>query len=193
MLVHRVDNPADTGVVSDGGVVGINHDDLVILVGSILVHPVTVEYPQVGTCPASTLLCHTAQVAHKLKLGDTLVLGLTVHDTLVVGSLAATTTNSATIDNITLLGLVTQLVCLLRTSRAGNFLHLLALAIFPGTEMREEREGNVCMRYKLITPVVFQLVFRTVIIEQRTEREARNASRHSASCATSPPSTYRHP
>ena len=134
MLVYRVDNPVDTGVVSDGGVVGINQDNLVILVSRILVDPVTVEYPQVGTCSAGTLLCYTAQVAHKFKLGDTLVLGLTVHDTLVIGSLATTTTDGATIDNITLLCLVAQLVCLVGTSRTSNFLHFLALAIFPGAE-----------------------------------------------------------
>ena len=102
VLVHGVDNPVDARVVANSDVVGVDHDHFKVLVRGVLVHPVRVEHAQVGAPSACTLLSHATQVASKLQLVNTLVLWLTVHNALVVGSLAATTTNSYTVNYIAL-------------------------------------------------------------------------------------------
>ena len=40
VLVHRVHNPVDTRIVSDRDMLGIDQDNFVVFVGSILVNPV---------------------------------------------------------------------------------------------------------------------------------------------------------
>ena len=102
VLVHGVDNPVDAGVVSDGNVLGINHNYFKILVCGILVHPVRVQYTEVSANSTSTLLCNTAQVSGKLLLVDTGVTGLSMHDPLVQGTLAATTANCNAVHNVAL-------------------------------------------------------------------------------------------
>ena len=133
VLVHRGDDPVDAGIVSDGHVVGVHKDDLVVLVGGILVDPVRVEHSQVLGVATGALLSHGAEVASILELVDTLVLGLTEHDTLGVGSLAATAANGDTQDGVALLGLVAELVSLVGSGRASHLLDLLALAVLPGS------------------------------------------------------------
>lgn len=102
VLVDRVDDPVDAWVVSDHNVLRINHDDFEVFVGGILVDPVRVEDAEVSASSAGTFLGNTSKVANKLQLVDTLVLGFTVNNTLVVGSLAATSANGDTVDNISL-------------------------------------------------------------------------------------------
>ena len=46
VLLHRVAHPVDLGVSGDGSVVDIDHDDLIVLVGGVLAHPVRVQNPQ---------------------------------------------------------------------------------------------------------------------------------------------------
>ena len=57
---------------------GVDEDDFVVLVDTILVHPVRVEHPQVTATPADTLLRNTPQTTLGLELGDTLTNGLAV-------------------------------------------------------------------------------------------------------------------
>ena len=68
---------------------------------------------------------------------DTSVDGLAVDHTDVVRTLAATATDSDTVDGITLLGLVTELVGLVGTSRAVDLVDLLALTVLPGSVRRK--------------------------------------------------------
>lgn len=42
VLVHGVDDPVDAGVLADGLVLGVDEDNLVVLVGGVLVDPVRV-------------------------------------------------------------------------------------------------------------------------------------------------------
>lgn len=140
VLVDRLGDPVDAGIVADGNVVGVHQDDLEVLVGGILVDPVRVQHTEVGSNAAHSLLGNGAKVAHELELVDTLVLGLTVDDTLVVGSLAATAADGDSVHNIALLGLVTQTVSLVGTSRASHALDLVALAVLPGSEKHKKRD-----------------------------------------------------
>lgn len=73
VLVHRVDDPVDARVAADGLVLGVDEDDLVVLVGAVLVDPVAVEHAQVGAAAADTLLGGGLEGALVLELVDTLV------------------------------------------------------------------------------------------------------------------------
>ena len=76
VLVDGVDNPVDTGILSDGLVLGVDEDDLVVLVGRVLVDPVRVEDAEVSAAAADTLLSGRLERALVLELVDTLVGGL---------------------------------------------------------------------------------------------------------------------
>ena len=76
VLVYRVDDPVDTGVPADGLVGGVDEDDLVVLVGRVLVDPVRVEHAQVGAAAADTLLGGGLEGSLVLELVHTLVGGL---------------------------------------------------------------------------------------------------------------------
>jgi len=107
VLVYGVDDPVDTGVVSDLGVVGVDADDLVVFHGSVLVDPVRVENAKVGVLAAALLFGNGLKVALEFQVVDTLVLGLTENHTSVVLSLASSSADTGTDDNVSLLGLVT--------------------------------------------------------------------------------------
>lgn len=76
VLVDGVDDPVDAGVDADGLVLGVNEDDLVVLVGGVLVDPVRVEDAQVSAAATNTLLSGGLQGALVLQLVHTLVGGL---------------------------------------------------------------------------------------------------------------------
>ena len=77
VLVDGVDDPVDAGVAADGVVLGVDEDDLVVLIGGVLVDPVRVEDAQVGAAAADALLGGGLEGAAVLDLVDTLVGGLT--------------------------------------------------------------------------------------------------------------------
>jgi hypothetical protein len=133
VLVHGLHDPVDAGIVSDGTVLGVHHDDLEVLVGGVLVDPVRVEHAHVLGVAAGALLGNTADVAGELELVDTLVLGLTEDNALLVGSLAAASADGDAQDGVALLGLVAQLVRLVRAGRAGDLADLLGLTVLPGS------------------------------------------------------------
>jgi hypothetical protein len=76
VLVDGVDDPVDAGVDADGLVLGVDEDDLVVLVGGVLVDPVGVQDAQVSAAAADTLLGGGLEGALVLELVDTLVGGL---------------------------------------------------------------------------------------------------------------------
>lgn len=76
VLVDGVDDPVDAGVDADRLVLGVDEDDLVVLVRGILVDPVGVENAQVGAAAADTLLSGGLEGTLVLELVDTLVGGL---------------------------------------------------------------------------------------------------------------------
>jgi hypothetical protein len=49
-LVHRLDDPVDAGVATDSLVLGVDEDDLEVLVGSVLVDPVGVYSQPSASC-----------------------------------------------------------------------------------------------------------------------------------------------
>jgi hypothetical protein len=79
VLVDWLDDPVDARVAADGLVLGVDKDDLVVLVGRVLVDPVRVENAQVGAAAADTLLGGRLERALVLELVDTLVGGLATY------------------------------------------------------------------------------------------------------------------
>jgi len=120
VLVHGVDDPVDAGVDTDGLVLGVDEDDLVVLVGRVLVDPVGVEDSEVSAAAADTLLGGGLEGSLVLQLVDTLVGGLAVSGTLRSRALAATTADADTVDNIALLGLVSETASLVQTGWARS-------------------------------------------------------------------------
>jgi len=131
VLVYGVNDPVDARIVSDANVVRINENYFKVFVCCILVNPIGVEHAQVHASTTSALFGNTAKVTREFELVDTSILWLSINNSLWVGSLSATTTNGNTVNNITLLSLVANLVCLVRTSRPLQASNLLALAVLP--------------------------------------------------------------
>lgn len=76
VLVDGGDDPVDAGIAADGLVLGVDKDDLEVLVGGVLVDPVRVQDAQVSTAAADTLLGGRLEGALVLQLVNTLVGGL---------------------------------------------------------------------------------------------------------------------
>ena len=72
MLHNRLADPVDAGVVADGVVAGVHEDDLVVLEGGVLVHPVGVEHAKAAELPAGSLLRDGTLVPLELQLSHTL-------------------------------------------------------------------------------------------------------------------------
>lgn len=104
VLVHGVADPVNSGIVADADMLGVHKDNLKILVGGICVNPVGVQNSEVASDTADSLLCNAAQVSGELKLVDTLVFRLTVHNTSVVRTLTTSSTDSNSEDRETLKG-----------------------------------------------------------------------------------------
>lgn len=138
--MDRLDDPVDAGIAADGLVLGVDQDDFVVLVGGVLVDPVGVQDTQVGGMATDTLLSGGLERALVLELVDTLVGGLacihtishlpisrhfqygdrTIGGTLGSRALAATTANTDTVDNVSLLGLVSETTSLVGAGRTGS-------------------------------------------------------------------------
>jgi hypothetical protein len=146
VLVDWVDDPVDARVDADGLVLGVNENNLVVLVGGVLVDPVGVQDAQVGAAAADTLLSRGLQGALVLQLVHSLVGGLayslealvsspnvllgtgkryfgwtrkrTVGGTLRHRPLAATAADADTVDDIALLGFVAEAASLVRARGA---------------------------------------------------------------------------
>lgn len=154
VLVDRVDDPVDARIVADLLVGRIDHDDFIVLHGSVLVDPVRVQYTQVGVLASSLFFRNRLKVALEFELGNTLVLWLTKDHTTVVLSLSSSTANGGTDNYISLLGLVSQAVSLLGTSRAVASGDVGTLTVFPSTDTQQESEG---IRL-LVAPKLFHIL-----------------------------------
>ena len=131
VLVLVGGNPVDSGVSSDSLVSGVNKDNLIELKGSVLTNPVRVEDSEVSATSANTLLSNSSVGSGGLELVDTLVDGLAVNNTLGDGSLAATTSDSNSVDNVALLGLVSELSGLIGTGRSVDLVNDWELSVLP--------------------------------------------------------------
>lgn len=154
VLVHRVDDPVVSWVSSDGIVRWVHQNDLVVLVGGVLVDPVGVQHSQVAGSSANSLLGGDSQRLLVLQLLNTLVGWLTVSSTLWNRSLSATSSDSNTEDDETLLGLVTQSSGLVWSRRSGSTMNDVLLSVLPTSDSQQE-SGDI----RLLLSLQFFQVF----------------------------------
>lgn len=109
VLHDSLTDPVDARVVADDAVRRVHEDDLEELVASVDSNPVGVEHAQVTAALAHALLSHRAERAGELDAVDGAGLaGLAVDDTLAHRPLAGSTAHAHAVDNVALLGLVSQ-------------------------------------------------------------------------------------
>jgi len=119
-LVHRLGNPVDPWITANGFVIGVNEDDLVIFVDTILVNPIGVQDSQITTTPANTLFRDTPQSSLRLEVIHTLMDGFPIGGTLGDVLLAVTPADTDAVDNVPLLRFVSQPAGLVRTGWARS-------------------------------------------------------------------------
>ena len=134
VLVDRVGDPVVGWVVSDGVVGWVDENDFEVLVGGVFVNPVGVEDSQVGGSSTDSFFGSDLQGLLVLQVVDTLVGWLTVSSTLWNRSLSVTSSDSNSVDDKTLLGLVTQLSSLLRSGWLGSSVDDVVLSVFPTSD-----------------------------------------------------------
>ena len=157
VLHHRVHNPVDRRIVADRVVARVHQNHLVVLVRRVLVHPVAVQHTQVLAHTAHTALSDRTQIARVLQSVDTLVLGLSVHNTLGIGSLASSTTNSHTVHNVALLRLHSQTTRLIGAGRVRHAAHLRKLTVLPRTNTKDVTHRIAL----LLSPKLLQILVGT--------------------------------
>ena len=132
-------NPVDTGVTADSLVGWVNHDDFVELEGSVLTNPVRVENTHVGALATNTLFSEVLEGTAGLDLLDaTGALGLTADHTLGGRSFTSTSADADAVDNVTLLGLVAELSCLIGARRSAGSVNVRELTVLPGSDSEDE-------------------------------------------------------
>jgi len=138
MLVAALANPVDARIVADNLVEGVDHDDLVPLVESVLSDPIGIEDAQVADTATDTGLGDRALIHNLLLLVDTGVLGLTVDLTLGGATLAATTVNADAKDGKALLLLETQAAGLVGTRSVLGTNDGGHLTVLPAADTKQE-------------------------------------------------------
>ena len=118
----------------------VNEDNLVVLVDTILVYPVGVQDTKVTAPLANTLLRDALQTTLGLEVVDTLADGLAVGRTLGDWLLAVTTADTDAVDNIALLGLVSEAASLVRARGAGCTVDDVQLTVLPTADAKQETE-----------------------------------------------------
>ena len=140
VLVHRVDNPVDARVAADSLVLRVDTNDLKVLVHAILVEPVRIKHTQVRHLATNAFLSQRTQRALGLELVHTLSHRLTVRGTLVGVLLTVTAAHTHAVNDVALLGLVTEAVSLVGTSWTRCTVHHIQLAVLPAANTQQETE-----------------------------------------------------
>ena len=138
VLVHWVDNPVVSGISSNSLVRWVDQDHLVVLVGGVLVDPVRVQNSQVGSTTTNSLFGGGSQRSLVLQVLNTLVGWLTISSTLWNWSLSTTSSNSDSVDDESLLSLVTQSSSLVWSGRSRSSVDDVLLSQFPASDTVEE-------------------------------------------------------
>jgi hypothetical protein len=102
MLHHWLANPVDAWIIADHNVGRVDENNLKIFVGSILIDPIRVQHSEGTSNTPHTLFSDAAKITLEFEFINTLIFWLSVNNSLVNRSLAATTTNGNSVDDISL-------------------------------------------------------------------------------------------
>jgi len=139
-LVNGVADPVDAGIATDRLVVRVDEDDFKVLVDTVLVDPVRVQNSESSTSTSDTFFGGRTERTLELEVVDTLVGGLTERSTLVDGLFAVTAANTDTVDDVTLLGLVTETASLVGAGRPRGAVADVELSVLPAANAEQESE-----------------------------------------------------
>lgn len=165
VLVNWVNNPVVSWVSSDGIVRWVHTNDLVVLVGGVLVHPVRIQHSQVGSSSTNSFLGGHSQGLLVLELSDTLVGWLTVGGSLWHRSLSTTSSNSDTEDDETLLGLVTQSSGLVWSRWSGSSVDDVSLSVLPTSDSQQE-SSDIRLLFSLQFFQVFVSTHFSLVVDE---------------------------
>jgi len=136
--VDRVDNPADARIAADSLVGRIDQDNLKVLVGRVLVDPVRVENAQVTALASNTLFSGGLERTLVLELVNSVAAGLTKGGTLGNWLFATTTADTDTVDDVSLLGLVSKTTSLVWARGARGTVDNVQLTVLPAANTQQE-------------------------------------------------------
>jgi hypothetical protein len=106
VFVDGVTDPVDSGVVSNGIVLGVNTDDFEIFMSSVFSDPIRVQNSHGGHGFTDSLFSSGSQRSLEFETSDSLTGGFTVNDTLGNGSLSSSSSDFNSIDDISLFSFI---------------------------------------------------------------------------------------
>ena len=130
-------DPVDAGIVADGLVRWVNHNDLEPLVVTVHGNPIGVKNSQRAHNAADTLLSVDTELTVVLETDDTDVTWLTIPDLVLALSNAASSSDTDSEDYKSLLGLVSNPASLLWAGWVADAHDLWELTIFPLSDTRD--------------------------------------------------------
>mmetsp|Transcript_42613 Transcript_42613/g.117569 ORF Transcript_42613/g.117569 Transcript_42613/m.117569 type:complete len:192 (-) Transcript_42613:15-590(-) len=157
MLVNRINNPINARIITNSNMLRIDKNNFVILVSSILIYPVRVQYTKVTTYSTGTFFSYTAKISGEFLFIDTRVSGLTMNNTFVEWSLTATTTYSYTVKHISLFCFISKLMCFISSCGSIDFNDFFLLTIFPCSDTKKKAK-NIAL---LLSPYFFKIFICT--------------------------------
>ena len=95
--------------------VGIYKDNFKEFEGSVLTNPVGVEDSQVSAFLSNSIFSNGSVRSVGFQLVDSLVNSLSINNTLADGLLSSSSSDSDSVDNVSLLSLVSKLSCLVNS------------------------------------------------------------------------------
>lgn len=168
VLLGDINDPVDSGVVSDGSVGWVNEDDLEPFVNGVLTNPVRVQNSQRTALASNSLLGNGSQVSNKLLLSDTGVLWLSVVDTLGDSLLAVTSLHSDSVDNIPLLGLVSKSVGLIGARWLASSVDGCQLSVLPCADSEDESHHiGLLLVPQLLKILICAHIIRTTLVSRK--------------------------
>ena len=134
-------DPVDARVVADSSVVGIDHDDFVEFVRSILSNPVGVEDSHVLASSTDLLFSDVSVGSSFLLLSDTEMHWFTINDTLMDCSLSSSSSDSASVDGVSLLLFESKSSGLVESRWSSNSVHDSELSVLPASNSEDESDN----------------------------------------------------
>merc|ERR1719313_514379 len=133
-------NPVDSWISLDSFVRWVNANDLEEFVSGVLTNPVRVEDSQVGALSADLLLSNRSVRSGFLELSDTSMDWLTVNDSLMDSSLSSTSSDSNSVDDVSLLLFESEGSSLVQSGRSLDLMDDWELSVLPASHSEDESD-----------------------------------------------------
>ena len=137
-FMNSITNPVNTGITTDGFMTGVHKDNFVKFEGRVLIDPVGVQDTQVATVLSNSSLSNGTMVSLVLQLVHSMSRRLVVCNTLRNGSLSTSSSDSDTINDVSLFGSVTKTASLVWACWTRNSVNCGKLSILPASDSEKE-------------------------------------------------------